>query len=89
MRIPILRFITTVTCIVLLLTTSAWAVPLTGFLEGTAASVWQGAFAVQLTDGTVVTGVGQMTLLSNFSSLPLVTTGCTVSASCTAVTNLM
>jgi PEP-CTERM motif-containing protein len=59
--------------LVLLLTTPAWAVPLTGYLEGTAASGWQGNFAVQLTDGTVVTGVDQITLGASFSSLPLTT----------------
>jgi hypothetical protein len=72
--------------LVLLLTTPAWAVPLTGFLEGTAANGWQGGFAVQLTDGAVVTGVDQMSsFLNSFSSLPLTTTGCT---NCTTVTNL-
>ena len=88
MRLPVLRFLTTMTCVVLLLATPAWAVPLTGFLEGTAANGWQGNYAVQLTDGTVVTGVDQMTLLGNFSSVPLTTEGCTVSPSCVAVTNV-
>jgi hypothetical protein len=74
--------------LVLLLTTPAWAVPLTGFLEGTADNGWQGAFAVQLMDGTVMTGVDQMTLLGSVSSLPLTTVGCTVSPSCVAVNNL-
>jgi hypothetical protein len=76
--------------LVLLLTTPAWAVPLTGFLEGTADNGWQGNFAVQLTDGTVVTGIDHMTLGASFSSLPLPLTieGCTVSPSCVVVTNL-
>ena len=73
-----------------LLTTSVWAVPVTGFLEGTAANGWQGSFAVQLTEGSVVTGVHQITgLLNTFQSLPVVTTGCTASPSCTTVTNLV
>src|SRR5215472_13484872 len=77
--------------LVLLLATPAWAVPLTGFLEGTAANGWQGAFAVQLTDGTVVTGTDQMTgVFTSFPTLPLTTTGCTVSpGSCLLVTNLV
>lgn len=74
--------------LVLLLTTPAWAVPVTGFLEGSADTGWQGAYAVQLMDGTVMTGVDQMTLLGSFSSLPLTTVGCTVSPSCVAVNNL-
>lgn len=73
--------------LVLLFTTSAWAVPLTGFLEGTASNGWQGAFAVQLTDGSVVTGVDQMTgIFTNFPLLPLTTTGCT---GCQTITNLI
>lgn len=88
MRLSVLRFLTTMTCIVLLLATPAWAVPLTGFLEGMAANGWQGNFAVQLADGTVVTGVDQMTLGASFSSLPLTIEGCAVSSSCLAVTNL-
>jgi len=75
--------------LVLLPTTSAWALPLTGFLEGTAANNWQGAFAVQLTDGTIVTGTDQMTgVFTGFPTLPLVTTGCSVSSSCVSVTNV-
>ena len=75
--------------LVLLLATPAWAVPLTGFLEGTAANGWQGAFAVQLTDGTVVTGTDQMTgVFTSFPTLPLTTTGCSVSPGCVLVTNL-
>src|SRR5215472_19373316 len=75
--------------LVLLLATPAWAVPLTGFLEGTAANGWQGAFAVQLTDGTIVTGTDQMTgVFTGFPMLPLVTTGCSVSSSCVSVTNV-
>lgn len=76
--------------LVLLVTTPTWATPLTGFIEGTAANGWQGAFAVQLTDGTVVTGVDQISGFPDhgFQSLPLVTEGCTVSSSCSAVTNL-
>lgn len=69
----------------LLLSTPAWAVPLTGYLEGTAANGWQGDFAVQLTDGSVVTGVNQMMLVNSFSSLPLTIEGC---AGCMSVTNL-
>ena len=88
MRIQTFRFTTSVMCIVLLLSTPAWAVPLTGFLEGSADTGWQGAFAVQLTDGTVVTGMDKMTLLASFSSLPLTTVECSVSPSCVAVTNL-
>ena len=71
----------------LLMTTPAWALPLTGFLEASADTGWQGAFAVRLTDGTVVNGLDQVTLGSDFSSLPLVTSGCIVSPSCVAVTN--
>lgn len=72
----------------LLLPAPAWAMPLTGFIEGTAAEGWQGAYAVQLLDGTVVTGTDQMSLLGGFSSLPLSTMGCSVSPSCVSVTNL-
>lgn len=74
--------------LVLLLTTPAWAVPITGFLEGSVGTGWQGAYAVQLTDGTIKTGRDQVTFGGDFSSLPLVTTGCTVSSSCVPVTNL-
>jgi len=72
----------------LLLTTSAWAVPITGFLEATADTGWQGAFAVQLTDGTVTTGTSQTSFLGSFPTLPLTTTGCTVSIGCVPVTNV-
>jgi MYXO-CTERM domain-containing protein len=73
---------------VLLLAVQSWAVPVTGFLEGTAETGWQGQYAVRLLDGTVRTGVDQMTILSNFSLLPLTNVGCTVSPSCVAVTNV-
>lgn len=72
-----------------LLTTPAWAVPIIGYLEGSAGNGWRGDYAVQLTDGTIKTGMDQMTLGNSFSSLPLVTTGCTISPSCVTVTNLI
>jgi hypothetical protein len=76
--------------LVLLFNTSAWAIPLTGYLEGTASNGWLGAFAVQLTDGSIVTGVDQMSGFPDhgFQSLRLVTEGCTVSLGCVAVTNV-
>src|SRR4029077_4255687 len=73
---------------VLLLAVQSWAVPLTGFLAVTAVTAWQGQYAVRLLDGTVRTGLDQMTILSNFSLLPLIDVGCTVSPSCVAVTNV-
>ena len=76
--------------LVLLVTTPAWAVPLTGFIEGVADNGWQGAFSVQLADGTIVNGATQITgLLNSFQSLPLVTTGCIASPNCNTVTNLV
>src|SRR5688572_12682493 len=84
-QIPIVLFL-----LVLLLSASAWAVPITGFLEGTAANGWRGSFGLQLADGTIVTGVNQITgLLNTFQSLPLVTSPCTASVSCNTVTNLL
>ncbi len=84
-QIPIVLFL-----LVLLLSGSAWGVPITGFLEGTAANGWRGSFGLQLADGTIVTGVNQITgLLNTFQSLPLVTSPCTASVKCSTVTNLL
>jgi hypothetical protein len=76
--------------LVLFHTTSAWAVPIMGYLEGTAANGWQGAYGVQLADGTVVTGVNQISGFPDhgFQSLPLVTSPCSAPANCVTVTNL-
>jgi hypothetical protein len=74
---------------VLFLTSPASAVPITGFLEGTAQNGWQGAYAVQLSDGTTVSGVHQM--LGGFttlSTLPLVATGCVFGPGCGLVTDV-
>jgi len=73
-------------------TTSAWAVPIMGYLEGTAANGWQGAYGVQLADGTVVTGVSQISGFPDhgFQSLPLTIEGCTTGTSgCKTIQNLI
>ncbi|HMS86082.1 MAG TPA: PEP-CTERM sorting domain-containing protein [Nitrospira sp.] len=70
------------------LSVPASALSLTGYIEGTAANGWQGTYAVQLPVGMVTTGTGQVSLLSTFSSIPLVTKGCAVSPSCVSVTNV-
>ena len=75
--------------VVVLLTTSAWAVPLTGFLEGSATNGWQGDFAVRLSDGTMVSGVQQMVGgFTTLSTLPLATSGCVAGPGCVTVSNL-
>jgi hypothetical protein len=74
---------------VLILTTPAGAVPIIGYLEGTAANGWQGDFAVRLSDGTTVSGVQQMVGgFTTLSTLPLTTTGCDFGPGCTLVTNV-
>jgi hypothetical protein len=78
--------------LVLLMSTSAWAIPLTGFVEGTASNGWLGAFAVQLMDGTVTTGTSQIFGFPEhgFQSLPLTGEGCTPGTSgCYVVQNLL
>ena len=89
-RLHAIRFLLII--LTLSVATPTWAVPLTGFLEATYDSGWQGAFAVQLTDGSVVTGVNQVSGLPdhNFQSLPLITEGCTISpgTNCVSVTNV-
>jgi hypothetical protein len=76
--------------LLLLLATPASAVPTTGFLEGTAANGWQGAYAVQLSDGTVVNGAQQM--IGGFTTLPtlpLTSSGCELgSGNCTLVSDV-
>src|SRR5687768_15936867 len=74
---------------VLLLTSPVLAVPITGFLEGTAQNGWQGSFAVQLGDGTTVSGVQHMVGgFTSLSTLPLITTGCVFGPSCGLVTDV-
>jgi hypothetical protein len=75
--------------LLLLTATPALAVPVTGFLEGTAANGWQGTYAVQLSDGTTVSGVQQVVGgFTSLSTLPLVTTGCVFGPSCGLVTDV-
>src|SRR5687767_7110477 len=75
--------------VLLNMATPASAVPITGFLEGTAQNGWQGAYTVQLSDGTTVSGVQQMVGgFTSLSTLPLVTTGCVFGPSCGLVTDV-
>jgi PEP-CTERM motif len=74
---------------VLLTAIPSWAVPVTGYLEATALSGWQGDFAVRLSDSTIVSGVQQMAGgFTTLSTLPLITTGCEFGTSCGLVTNV-
>jgi hypothetical protein len=78
--------------LVLVHTTSASALPIMGYLEGTAASGWQGTYGVQLTDGSFVTGVNQISGFPDhgFQSLPLTIGGCTTGTSgCRTIQNLV
>jgi hypothetical protein len=79
--------ISLVAMFMLLLTTPAGAVPITGYLEGTAADGWQGNYAVQLSDGTVLNGAQQMA--GGFTTaplLPLTSSGCELGlGNCTLV----
>jgi hypothetical protein len=73
----------------LFLSTPSWATPINGFLETTAESGWQGNYSVQLTDGTIVSGVNQVNgSFTGISALPLVTTGCVFGPGCGLVTNV-
>jgi hypothetical protein len=75
--------------LLLLTATPSWAVPLTGYLEATAANGWQGDFAVRLSDGTTVNGVEQVAGgFTTIPTLPLTTTGCVFGSSCVLVTNV-
>jgi hypothetical protein len=76
--------------VLLLMATPASAVPITGFLEGTAQNGWQGAYAVQLSDGTVVNGAQQMVGgFTTLPTLPLTTSGCELgSGNCTLVSDV-
>jgi hypothetical protein len=75
--------------LVLLLATPAWAVPIMGYLEGTAANGWQGNYVVQLSDSGIVSGAQQMTGgFTTLPTLPLTTTGCAFASNCSLVTNV-
>jgi hypothetical protein len=73
----------------LLAAAPTWAAPIIGYLEGTAENGWGGNYAVQLADGSTVSGVQQMAGgFTTLPTLPLTTTGCPAGSSCVLVTNL-
>ena len=89
MRTCQLAVISILVFLVLLLESQAWASPIIGYLEGTAANGWQGDYAVRLSDGTTVSGVQQMAGgFTTLPTLPLTTTGCEFGSGCALVTNV-
>lgn len=68
----------------LLIVCSPVSAEVSGYFEATADNNWQGAFVLHTPDGGVVAGVAQVALEygGGFPLLPLVTTGCVVSTSC-------
>ena len=61
-----------VLCLMLLLPLPVLALPFHGYIEGTAANHWAGMYAVQLTDGSVLSGQGQMAPMFDGVVLPVV-----------------